>query len=157
MKKRLCKHKLYDEMCKKQSSKIWLMKFAHLWVSTEYFVYLESLCITSNTHLWTRSAPPRRNAIFGLLTNYLFTQFQKVKWAHSRCIFLSNSSRRLSLASWPKVYGTCMIFMSKDLRIATSSAFFTRLSGTHIDATCEVHEKCLEHHQRVLIHRRYYQ
>jgi len=133
------------------------MKFAHLWVSTEYFVYLESLRITSNIRLRTRLAPSRRNAIFGLLTNYLFTQFQKVKWAHSRCIFLSSSSRRLSLASWAKVYGICMIFMSKDRRIATSSAFFTRLSGTYIDATCEVHEKYLEHYQIVLIHRRCYQ
>jgi hypothetical protein len=34
---------------------------------------------TSNAYLRTRSALSHRSAVFGLLANYLFTQFQKVK------------------------------------------------------------------------------
>jgi len=93
---------------------------------------------TSNARPGTRSALSRRDGIFELSTDYLLIQFQKAKQAHSRCVFLSSSSRRFNSISCAEEGRTCRTYMSKGRRMTISSALFTLLSGTYTDATCDV-------------------
>ena len=62
---------------------------------------------TSNARLRTRSALSRRSVVSRLSVNYLFTEFQKMQWAYSCCVFLSSSSRHLSSAFWGEEGRTC--------------------------------------------------